>query len=346
MVEQRAAGRRSRRSVLRATGAIGLAGLSGCVGGDGGGGSDDGDGLAGTLTVFHAGSLAPPFSAAESAIEADRDVQVNREAKGSVGSTKKITEQRRSADVLGVSDYRLIRDLLLPDFGSWYAIFATNAMTIVYTPDSTGADEIGPGNWWEVLTREDVRFAHSDPAVDPNGYRTEMSMQLGAVEFDGETLYDRATADALVEQSIVPSGTETDLIGQLQSGALDYAWNYQSAGASYDVETVDLQPHVDLSRATPAYAAHYANTEVEAGGNTYTGAPIAYGITVPGVAENPDAGAAWVEYMATEPGRGILGENGFEPVSPAVVPATAEAAVPDRVMATAEARESLGPLSL
>lgn len=364
---------RSRRALIRSAGALGVAALAGCTGGDGGiGDGSDGDGggndvgtpgdgtgtgtgdgsdsmgagLSGTMTVFHAGSLAPPFTAAEEELESEYDVQVNREAKGSVGSTKKITQQGRVSDVLGVSDYRLIRDMVLPDFGSWYAIFATNAMTIAYTDGSNGADEIGPDNWWEILTREDVKFAHSDPAVDPNGYRTEMSMQLGAVEFDGETLYDQATADAMIEQSIVPSGTETDLIGQLQSGALDYAWNYQSAGASYDVRTIDLQPHVDLSQATSEYAEHYAKAEVEAGGNTYTGAPIAYGITVPGVAENADAGEAFVEYVITEPGRGILTDDGFEPVAPAVVPASAEAEVPASVVAHAEAKSSLGPLSL
>lgn len=363
---------RSRRALLRSAGGVGVAVLAGCTGGadgasgDGGsggsgtdGGSGDGGGtpserggtttraaLSGTMTVFHAGSLAPPFTATEEALEEDTVVQVNREAKGSVASTKKITDQGRSADVLGVSDYRLIRDVVLPEFGSWYAIFATNAMTIAYTDGSTGADEIGPDNWWEVLTRDDVKFAHSDPAVDPNGYRTEMTMQLGAVEFEGETLYDGTTADALIEQSIVPSGTETDLIGQLQSGALDYAWNYQSAGASYDVRTIDLQPSVDLSQATAKYADHYANAEVEAGGNTYTGAPIAYGIAVPSVAEHPEAGAAWVEYMITEPGRGIMSDNGFEPVAPAVVPASAESEVPGNVVAHAEAKSSLGPLSL
>ena len=298
------------------------------------------------MTVFHAGSLAPPFTAAEEELEVEADVQINREAKGSVGSTKKITEQGRSADVLGVSDYRLIRDMVLPDFGAWYAIFATNAMTITYTDGSTGADEIGPDNWWEVLARDDVKFAHSDPAVDPNGYRTEMTMQLGAVAFEGETLYDQSTVDALIEQSIIPSGTETDLIGQLQSGALDYAWNYQSAGASYDVQTIDLQASVDLSQATAKYAEHYAEAEVEAGGNTYTGAPIAYGIAVPSVAENPEAGAAWVEHMITESGRGIMSDNGFEPVTPAVVPASAEGEVTANVMAHAEAKSSLGPLSL
>ncbi|MFC6726022.1 extracellular solute-binding protein, partial [Halobium palmae] len=305
-----------------------------------------GSDASGELTVFHAGSLAPPFEAAETQFEEELDAQVNREAKGSVGSTKKITEEGRKADVLGVSDFRLLRDMLLPDYGNWYSVFATNAMTITYTDQSTGADEVGPDNWWEVLARDDVTFAHSDPAVDPNGYRSVMTMQLGAIEFEGETLFDESTSQTLIDKAQIPSGTETELLAQLQTGKLDYAWQYQSAGATRDVQTIDLQPAVDLSKATQKYADHYAKAEVEAGGTTYTGAPIAYGLTVPSVAPNPELGAKWVEYMVTEPGKEILTDSGFEPVSPAVVPESTEGEVPERVMSHAEARSSLGPLEL
>lgn len=337
--------RRSRRAFLRAgargaVGALGITGFAGC--GALTGRSRSGD----TITIFHAGSLSAPFAEAERAFEDEYDIAVNREALGSVGSTKKITEQGRRADVLGVSDFRLIRDVLVPEFGDWYAVFATNAMTVAYTDESTASDEFGPDTWWEVLAREDVVFAHSDPAVDPNGYRSVMAMQLGATPFRGERLYDRDTYDRLRDRERVPSGTETDLIGQLQSGKLDYAWQYQSAGASHNLRVVDLQPAVDLSRLTEAYADHYATAEVETESGTFTGAPIAYGIAVPSVSRNPEGGAKWVEFLLTREGRDVMHTNGFEPVAPAVVPARTKGAVPERVLARAEAREGVGPLQL
>ena len=340
-------------------GLAGVAGLAGCLGGaapqDGTGRPDGGTGTGSdttserggaSMTVFHAGSLSPPFSAVEATFEDERGVSVNREPKGSVGSTKKVTEQGRAADVLGVSDFRLLRDLLLPKFGDWYAIVATNALTIAYTDDSTGADAIGPNNWWEVLARDDVTFAHSDPAVDPNGYRSVMAMQLGAVEFRGERLFDESTSETLREKALVPTGTETELFGQLGSGKLDYAWQYRSAEASRDVNTVDLQPEVDLSEATAEYADHYAKASVEAGGTTYTGAPIAYGVAVPSVAESPGLGREWVEFLASTPGRETLTDNGFAPAEPAVVPASSEGAVPENVRSHADTRETLGSLRL
>ena len=355
-------GRRvGRRSYLAAAGSAAAAlGFAGCVG-DGGGtgtttpatGGDTttaGEGsteVSGSITVFHAGSLAPPFSGIETAFEEEVGVQVDREAQGSVGSTRKITQQGRSADVLGVSDFRLIRDVMMGEYADWYGIFVTNAMAVAYTDESTGADEFTEDDWWSVLTRDDVNVAHSDPAVDPNGYRSVMAMKLGAVEFQGETLYDRSTAETLRENVQVTSGTETDLIGQLESGALDYAWEYASAGATHDsLNTLVLQPRVNLAQATAEYANHYAKAEVEAGGETYTGAPIAYGITVPSVAENPEAGARFVEYVTRGDGADDVTESGFTAVSPMVVPASAESDVPSGVMDGATAQETLGPLEL
>ncbi|GGO00585.1 substrate-binding domain-containing protein [Haloarcula pellucida] len=352
--------RRSRRTFLGSVGATVALGLAGCSG-DGGSGDTDGEsdggeggttsttsggGMADSMTIFHAGSLAPPFSEAEPGFEEEFGVDVNREPKGSVASTQKITQQGRTADVLGVSDFRLIRNRILPDYGSWYAIFTTNSMSIQYREDSPGADEISADNWWEILTRDDVTVGHADPAVDPGGYRAVMTQQLGKETLDGERLYDEATFEKMRENSTVPTGTETKLKGQLQSGALDYAFYYQSISSTADMPYVDLQPEVDLSKATSKYAEHYAKAEVETDSGTFTGAPIAYGLTVPDVAEAPGRGAQWIEYFATESGREILQNKGLVPVDPIVVPESGQDAVPDSVMDVASAKSTLGPLEL
>lgn len=327
----------SRRSMLAALGAAATAALAGCPGAGGGGE---------TLTIFHAGSLAPPFARLEEAFEAETGVRVEREARGSVYSTRKLTAEGRRADVLGVSDFRLCRDRLLPDFGSWYALFCSNAVAVHYTPDSPGADAIGTDTWWEVLSRDGVRIGHSDPAADPGGYRAVMAQQLGATPFEGAALYDRSTYDALRANSWVTSDTEINLVSQLQAGKLDYALNYRSVGETADVAVLDLPPQVDLSRATDRYADHYATASVATDTGTYVGAPIAYGVAVPAVAPSPDLGARWVEFVLGPEGREVLRETGFEPIEPAVVPATSEEAVPERVRRQATARSTVGPLEL
>lgn len=329
---------RTRRAFLAGSGTAAALGLAGCIGsGNGGGGS---------VMIFHAGSLSAPFSEAQPTFEEEYGVDVTREAKGSVGSANKITEQGRSADVLGVSDFRLIRDDIVPEYGEWYAVFTTNSMSIQYRKDSPGAGDISRDNWWEVLSRDDVTIGHSDPAVDPGGYRAVMTQQLGKEEFEGERLYDEATYRKLRENSTVPTGTETDLEGQLGSGELDYVFYYQSISSTSGKPFIDLQPEVDLSKATSTYADHYAKAEVETDSGTYTGAPIAYGVTVPSVAQSPDLGAKWVEYFGTRSGRKILRDQGLTPVDPIVVPKSSADAVPDRVIDVASAKSTLGPLEL
>ncbi|GAA0659019.1 extracellular solute-binding protein [Salarchaeum japonicum] len=331
---------RSRRAVLAGAGASAAYALAGCLSAAG----DTGDET--DLTVFHAGSLSPPFAAAEDGFEAETGARVVREPKGSVASTKKVTRLGRRADALGVSDFRLLRDRLLPDDGDWYGIFATNAMAIQYTPDSTGADEISRENWWEVLSRDDVTVAHSDPAVDPGGYRAVMSIRLGAIPFRGSALYDAATRDAILDNTVVPTGTEAKLTAPLRSGKYDYVVYYRSLASTADLPWIALQPQVALSRATDEYAAHYAKATVDTDAGTFVGAPIAYGMTVPSVARSPELGARWVAYFATDPGRRALRDAGLEPVTPLAVPADSADAVPDRVLARASATDHLGPLSL
>lgn len=336
---------RTRRGFLAGSGAVVATGLAGCL--VAGSGDDPATtAMADSMTVFHAGSLAPPFAAAEPGFEDAYGVDVNREATGSVASTQKLTQQGRSADVLGVSDFRLIRDRVLPDHGDWYAVFTTNAMAIQYREDAPGADDVSTDNWWEVLSRDGVTIGHSDPAVDPGGYRAVMALKLGTEPFDGERLYDEATYRALRENAVVPTGTETNLKDQLAAGELDYAIYYRSIASSTDDPYIDLQPEVDLSRATSEYAAHYATATVETSSGTFVGAPIAYGITVPSVAAAPERGAQWVEHFATEPGRTFLAEQGLVPVDPVVVPEATADAVPERVRDVASAQATLGPHEL
>jgi len=336
---------RSRRDFLKTAGALGgLAAFGPSLAFGADAGMPDLSGR--SVTIFHAGSLGPPFAMAEKAFEKATGASVNREAKGSVASTRKITELGRKAEVLAVSDYRLLRDRLLPAYGRWYAIFATNAMTIQYRPDSKGADEITADNWWEILSRDGVRIGHSDPAVDPGGYRTVMTMQLGRIPFRGQALYDDATYRKLRANSIVPTGTEINLEGQLAAGKLDYVFYYQSISSTGDLPWIHLQPEVDLSKATPEYAEHYGKARVKTRSGTYVGAPIAYGIAVPSNAPDPGAGNAWVAYMLGDHGREYLDKTGFVPVQPAVVPKADEAAAPDVVRRLVSARESLGPLAL
>ncbi len=155
------------------------------------------------------------------------------------------------------------------------------------------------------------------------------------------------TSKKLIDKAKIPSGTETDLLSQLHSGELDYAWEYQSTSASHDVNTVDLQPSVDLSKASAKYDEHYAKAEVKAGGETYTGAPIAYGVAVPddanGRRRGQRVGRIPHHEARTQDTERTTASN---PSNRRWFRRSTKDAVPKGVVANAEAKTSIGPLEL
>src|SRR5215216_5148173 len=127
---------------------------------------------AGQLIVFNAGSLAKPFSDLLHAFKAKYpDVVPAQENSGSLEAARKLTDLGKIPDVVGVADYGVIPKLLIPQYATWYATFARNSMVLIYTAQSSAAREINGQNWWQILLRPEVRAGHSDPALDPNGYR-------------------------------------------------------------------------------------------------------------------------------------------------------------------------------
>lgn len=269
--------------------------------------------LAGPIVVFNAGSLAKPFSDLLQAFKARHPAIVPaQENSGSVEAARKLTELGKIPDVLGVADYGVIAKLLIPKYAGWYATFARNAMVLVYTDQSTGAREINGRNWWQVLLRPDVRAGHSDPALDPNGYRTLMVFQLAEKFYRQSGLADRLNR-AIPARYVRPK--EADLTALVQAGELDYSWSYLSIARTAGLRHVDLPPEINLS--DPKLADWYAQALVripKAGGRDsveFRGEPIVYALTIPRDAPHPETAAAFVRFALSREGRSTLQGAGF-----------------------------------
>ncbi|MCD6483633.1 MAG: substrate-binding domain-containing protein [Candidatus Odinarchaeota archaeon] len=101
------------------------------------------------------------------------DVNIILESYGSIDCARLLVDGNRTADLLAVADYNVITAYIFPlNLADWYIVFATNEMVIAFTNQSKYNNEINSTNWFEILTRTDVRFGHSDPNRDPAGYRT------------------------------------------------------------------------------------------------------------------------------------------------------------------------------
>src|SRR5919205_1244062 len=163
----------------------------------------------GTLVVYNAGSLARPLRAALDTFAARTGAMLQQESAGSLETARKLTELHKIPDVIGLADYEVFPQLLMPQYVSWYAQFAHNRMVIAYTDKSRYASEINADNWWKIFLRPGVQVGRADPNLDPNGYRTLLTMQLAERYYQQPKLDQRLIA-ALPQRNIRPK--EADLV--------------------------------------------------------------------------------------------------------------------------------------
>jgi molybdate/tungstate transport system substrate-binding protein len=293
------------------------------------------------LKVFHAGSLTVPFEKLEEQFEKEYPkVDVQREVAGSVKTIRKITEIGKTADVVAVADYSLIREMMFPEYADWYLQFARNSIVLAYTDQSKYASEITEDNWYQILRREGVKFGFSNPNDDPCGYRTQMVIQLAESYYQDLKIYESLienNANLKMEfeegvhrlempksqrinpnpQKIMLRSMEMELIAGLEMGEIDYLFIYRSVAKQHGFNFLELPPQIDLSQVK--YKDIYEKVEVRfADGKTVSGKPIVYGITIPKDNPNKDAATEFIRLLI-EGGKEILSESGQPPIIPAVV---------------------------
>jgi len=277
-------------------------------------------GLEGKLIAFHAGSLTVPMDALTQAFQAKHPgVTFETEASGSNAAARKISELGREADLMMSADYTVIDKLLIPDFADWNIQFARNTMVIAYTDQSQYADEINSENWYEILTRDGVIYGHSEPDADPCGYRTLLVWQLAEKHYGVPGLYQKLDEHCPPE-NVRPKSVE--LIVLLESGDMDYAWEYRSVAVQHGMEFVELPDEINLSMVE--HADFYGQASVEIAGKepgetmTMVGAPIVYGVTIPKNAPSPDLALEFVKFLLGSEGQAIMEGQGQPPIVPAV----------------------------
>ena len=276
--------------------------------------------LEGDLIIFHAGSLTVPVDELGQAFrEQHPGVKFQTEASGSNDAARKISELGREADLMMSADYTVIDKLLIPDFAEWNVRFARNTMVIAYTDQSKYADEFRAENWYEILSREDVIFGHSEPDADPCGYRTLLVWQLAGKHYNEPGLYGRLDENCPLE-NVRPKSVE--LIALLESGDMDYAFEYRSVAVQHGLKFVELPDEINLSMVE--HADFYGQASVDIAGSepgetmTMVGKPIVYGVTVPKNPPSPDLAVAFVEFLLGPEGQVIMEGQGQPPIVPPV----------------------------
>jgi len=317
-----------------------------------------------TLTISHAGSLKVPFEQLKAEFEKqDPNVDIVLESGGSAEIISRAIAQEQAGenppDIIASADYALIPERLYDDgYADWYIAFARNKMVLCYRDDVPGSQDMASGTrtWYDVLRTAPVSYGHSNPDDDPCGYRTLLVIRLAQKYYHDEAadfgLTPDPSANGLYDALIPgtehergrkggtsdarPGGSEeivskksVDLIIALETGDLDYAFEYRSVAVQHGLNFIELDDHINLSKTDmelPGVEDFYKAAFVEimkmpGPPPTYAakrGKPIVYGITIPLHAENKDLAVEFIKLLLSETGRNIMeaksGQPFIEPV--------------------------------
>lgn len=274
--------------------------------------SCSGDGSGKTrIIVFHAGSLSVPLKEMERKYEKlNPGIDIQLEGAGSVACARKITDLDRECDIMASADYRIIEEMLIPEYTDINIKFASNSMAIAYTDNSRRSDEISLDNWYEILMDKEVIYGRSDPDSDPCGYRSVMTMKLADMFY----LRDDITETLLSKDLNMIRPKVVDLVALLETGVLDYFFVYKSVALQHNFKFIDLPEEINLS--DPEMNDLYSKVAVDIVGEApgkyirMTGGEMVYGITLLNDAPNRDEAIKFLKFFIGQPGREIIVASG------------------------------------
>ena len=269
------------------------------------------------VIVFYAGSLNGPFQKIAKAFEAVHpEIKVVLEGSGSREAARKVTELKRPCDIVASADYETIDTLMKPEFAKFNVLFARNKAVLVYTNKSRYADEINEDNWYEILARPDVEYGHTDPNLDPGGYRAVLSMKLAEKYYQIPGLYQRLETN-FHATNIVNDGKMIQ--EKLATGQLDFFFMYESSAKQGGNPYVKLPEQLDFSSLE--YADYYQQAALKLTGKAegtfveVKGKPIIYGLTLVNNSPHRKEALEFLQFLLTD-GQEFMNKAGFIPMNP------------------------------
>ncbi|MGQ9513112.1 extracellular solute-binding protein [Thermodesulfitimonas sp.] len=217
-------------------------------------------------------------------------------------------------EVIVLADQVIFAELLVPDVVKEYFVFATDQIVIGYNKSSRGSSNIDADNWMDILLSPGVTYAHSDPNLDPCGYRTLMVWQLAEKFYSRPGLFAALQAGC-PSQHLYPKSINA--AGALLEGKVDYAFLYASVARQLGFPYLILPSKINLSN--PAYSDYYATAAVTVGGKgpgeyiTLRGQPTEFAVGVPLTALHPDLAWAFIELLTGPEGHTVLEKCGLVP---------------------------------
>ena len=315
------------------------------------------------LIVFAAGSLIKPFSELESAFErANPNIDVEMEFHGSIQVIRQVTDLDKKIDIVATADQALIPYLMYSKtdpatgkpYAGWHIKFASNKMALAYTSKSKYADVIDQLNWQEILRKKEVIIGLADPRFDASGYRSLMILKLSEAPLDAQPLFESIITDQfkypirvdsggglsiisipevlepVPGSRIVIRGGSIQLLSLLESGNVDYAFEYESVIRQHNLKMIKLPDEINLGN--PIFNDNYARVTVKLDFQRFAslkpvfeGQTIGYGLVIPENAQNPAGAEKFIEFMYGPTGQDIMKKNFHPLIDPPIIDNPADA---------------------
>jgi len=269
------------------------------------------------IIIFHAGSLSVPLKQlADEYEKRNPEIKIQMEPAGSIVCARKITELKKPCDIIASADYFVINELLIPEYTSWSIRFATNEIVIAFQEKSKYSSETDSSNWMDILLRDDITYARSDPDSDPCGYRSVLAFKLAEKYYNKPGLAERLISKNI--DFIRPK--EVDLVALVEANAVDYMFQYKSVAIQHNLKYIELPDYINLGN--PAKNDIYSSVSFEVAGSkpgskmTVKGEYINYSLSVISDAVNREGAIDFVSFLLSNEGMEIFRKNGQEPIIP------------------------------
>lgn len=289
--------------------ALGLM-LAGC-GGDAAG--------KGAVSVLYGGSLVQMMEEGIGpAFEARTGFDYQGEGKAAMAAANMIKDGLRAPDLYITPEASVNNSLMGSENGellTWYITFARTEMVIGYNPAGPLAAafeqaERGETAWYEPLLQPGLRLGRPDPDLAPLGYRALLCLDLAESELGLAGLSRQVFGATHNPAQIFPA---EELSTRLEAGQLDAAFFYLTNAKPHDLPYVLLP--AEINQGEPGLADVYARasyTDAEKG-VTYRGAPVVYTVAILENAANPEGALAFIDFLLSAEGQGILEAGGAIP---------------------------------
>jgi molybdate/tungstate transport system substrate-binding protein len=298
------------------------------------------------LVVFAAGSLIKPFHELEDAFEEKYpNIDVQSEYHGSIQVMRHVTDLHEQIDVVATADVSLIPMIMYQTidldsgkpYADWYIHFATNKLGIAFTKSSKYADEINSSNWYKILSRPDVRVGIADPRFDASGYRSLMAFTLANKYYNDPKIFSSMfkgrvnppitlfreeglstvtvpeVIETVPESGLAMRGASVELLSLLESGELDYAFEYESVIQQHGLNLMALPDEINLGSENKDYSGVEVLLDFQRFSKVkpiFKGEQIGYGITIPTNAIHSKEAELFIQFLLGPEGRAIMMANG------------------------------------